>query len=458
MGASARDNASPASGHLGYLTILALFAAAIVGAPDPAWSQDTIRSAFKTLITGNSPHSNTTRFKILVPKKVDFTVQAYRATINRVVVKIPATGLVLPKARKKQRAGDLIKSFRGGTSAPGQSRVDIRVTEPVIVKKQEIRKSSTGKAYEIVLELVPASTLSTKVLAGTSGPFRVPIASLGAGRINPPIQPPMPAPAVRPSSLMAKAYKPVVVIDPGHGGRDSGAIKHGTVEKNVVLAFSKELRRQLRAAGNYKVLMTRETDRFVTLSNRRRFAERHNAQLFIAVHADYANRTSANGATIYSLRGRVASRLRRRAKTKTASKALTRKELGYVRQIRRMKHLRRVSNEARAVQSFLTDLAARDVDTTHRRTNLFSKTVIKTMGSTTRLRGKPHRTAAFHVLKTAKVPSVLIELAYVSNRRDAKRLKSRAWRRKVAASIRQAIDNYFAKDSDTGGLRTSFNK
>ena len=454
MGALVGDTTRPASGHIKSLAVLVLFAASLAIAPSAVLAQDGIGTAIKTFITGKPSQPKTTRFKILVPKKVDFTVQAYRATINRVVVKIPSTGLVLPKARKKQRAGDLIKSFRGGTSAPGQSRVDIRVTEPVIVKKQEIRKSANGQAYEIVLELVPASTLATKVLAGPSGPFRVPISSLGATRI----QPPMPAPAVRPSSRIAKAYKPVIVIDPGHGGRDSGAIKHGTVEKNVVLAFSKELRRQLRAAGNYKILMTRETDRFVTLSNRRRFAERHNAQLFIAVHADYASRTSANGATIYSLRGRVANRLRRRAKTKTASKALTKKELGYVRKIRRMKHISRVSNEARAVQGFLTDLAARDIDTTHRRTNLFSKTVIKTMGSTTKLRGRPHQKAAFHVLKTAKVPSVLIELAYVSNRRDAKRLKSRAWRRKVAASIRRAIDNYFAKDSGTGGLRTSFNK
>ena len=95
-------------------------------------------------------------------------------------------------------------------------------------------------------------------------------------------------PAVSPQVRALSMYKPVIVLDPGHGGDDTGAQRNGTVEKNVVLAFSLMLRDKLNATGRYKVLMTRETDVFVELNKRREFAEHNQAALFVAVHADYA--------------------------------------------------------------------------------------------------------------------------------------------------------------------------
>jgi N-acetylmuramoyl-L-alanine amidase len=231
----------------------------------------------------------------------------------------------------------------------------------------------------------------------------------------------------------AKSYKPLIVIDPGHGGYDSGAEKNGTVEKDVVLAFGKSLRDKLIATGHYRVLMTRETDVFVPLDDRRAFAEKHQAALFIAVHADYA-RSQARGATIYSLRESVADSLRRSAKGDVPSNVMSRAELTALQR----------SGDADAVRRILSDLIESEVDITKERTGVFTRSVIEYMGQSTSLKDNPDRSAVFRVLKTAQVPAVLIELAYVSNAEDARLLKSDSWRDKVSDSIMEAIDNYFS--------------
>ena len=250
------------------------------------------------------------------------------------------------------------------------------------------------------------------------------------------IQPPMPRAAKRPDARAANFYKPLIVLDPGHGGHDSGAQKFGTVEKEVVLAFSRILRDKLIASNRYRVMMTRDSDTFVELDERRDFAEHHKAALFIAIHADYAS-TSARGATIYSLRDSVAESLKRSQRGSLRERVLAGKE-----QIAPIKA--EASGEANVVKSFLADLAQREVDANKDRTGVFAQAVIETMGQSTNLRDNPDKSAAFRVLKTAQVPAVLIELAYVSNQADAKNLRSDEWRGKVTESIMTAIENYFA--------------
>jgi N-acetylmuramoyl-L-alanine amidase len=249
------------------------------------------------------------------------------------------------------------------------------------------------------------------------------------------LQPPVPEPAARPGTKRSeKFYRPTIVIDPGHGGDDSGATKNGTVEKDVVLAFSKSLRDQLNARGRYRVLMTRDSDVFVPLDERRRFAEQNKATLFIAVHADYAG-SHARGATIYSLTESTANVLRRSARSQVSDSVLSAPELNA---------LQKAAVETNQVKSILADLAQREVDVTKERTGVLVKSVIEYMGGSTSMRENADREANFVVLKTAKVPAVLIELAYVTNAQDAQNLKSQSWREKVSDSIATAIDNYFA--------------
>jgi N-acetylmuramoyl-L-alanine amidase len=206
------------------------------------------------------------------------------------------------------------------------------------------------------------------------------------------------------------------------------------VEKNAVLAFSKALRDKLNARGQYKVLMTRDTDVFVPLDDRRAFAEKNKAALFIAVHADYAG-SDARGATIYSLREATASALLRSAKGEVSESVLSGKELAAV---------QKSDGDVGAVKGILADLAQREVDVTKERTNVIARSLVDYMSTSTSMRLNPDKEANFLVLKTAKVPAVLIELAYVSNAQDAQNLKSERWRDKVSNSIATAVDNYFS--------------
>lgn len=363
-----------------------------------------------------------TRFVIGLDKKVEYTVFALSAP-NRVIVEFSDARVELPIVSAASETS-LVQSLRSGLSAPGRQRVVIDVAAPVVVESTRLDRSPEGTGYHLQLEIAPAA--ATAPVRAAKAPLEKPM-KLG-------VQPPLPRPAQPPKQLNARAFKPVIVIDPGHGGHDSGARKHGTVEKDVVLAFSKVLREQLEATGRYRVLMTRETDVFVTLDGRRDFGEKHNANLFIAVHADYAS-TKARGATIYSLRDGVAEQLKKSALRDVEETVLSRQEQARV---------EKASGEVDAVKGILSDLARRELDTTRERTSIFARTVIENMGGSTNMRDDPDQQAAFRVLKTAQFPSVLIELAYVSNKQDAELLSSQAWRQKVATSIRTAIDNYFS--------------
>ena len=372
-----------------------------------------------------------TRFVIGLEKPADFQVLSL-SNPNRVIVDMPDVRMQLPVHNSAESVG-LVQSFYGGLSAPGKTRVVIAVTAPVIVEKAIVEKSRDGRSHRLVLDIVPVDPAlrgqPRKPLKTT-----VAMASLGAPAGGSNMQPPLPKPAVRPEVKAQKAFKPIIVIDPGHGGHDSGAQKFGTVEKDVVLAFSKVLRDKLNATGRYKVLMTRDTDTFIELDARRDFGEKHNAALFIAVHADYAG-AQARGATIYSLRDGVAKDLKRSAKGEVSANVLSATELAAVK-----KH----DGDASTVKNILSDFAEREVEVNKERTNLFSRSVIDFMGGSTNLQNNPDRSASFRVLKTAKVPAVLIELAYVTNRQDAANLKSDEWRNKVSSSIGTAVENYFS--------------
>jgi N-acetylmuramoyl-L-alanine amidase len=370
-----------------------------------------------------------TRFLIGLPKEVEYRVFSL-SNPNRVIVDISETALQLPPQPEENIAVGLVRSFHAGRSGSGKSRVVIEVIRPVVVEGANIVASEDGKGHRLALDIVPVTH------AGNGAKKPINTASLSSlGAID--VQPPLPMPALRPDQLAARSFKPIIVIDPGHGGDDSGAMKNGVVEKNVVLAFSLMLKDKLEKTGRYKVLMTRDKDVFVPLDKRVDYAEEHKANLFIAVHADYAGGNSnARGATIYSLRENVANALQRSAKGEVSSAVLTKDEVESMKQAS-------LGTDISAVKSILADLAGREVDVTQERTNIFTRSVIEYMGASTEMRAKPDQQAAFRVLKTAQFPSVLIELAYVTNKKDAALLTSDAWRDKVSDSIMTAVENYF---------------
>ncbi len=370
-----------------------------------------------------------TRFLIGLPKHVDFQVSSL-SNPNRVIVEVAETALRLPPQPQENIAVGLVRSFYSGRSGAGKSRVVIEVIRPVVVEGAHIVEAEDGKGLRLALDIVPVTSAAkpAKKFATAS------LSSLGAA-ID--VQPPLPMPALRPDEIAARSFKPIIVIDPGHGGDDSGAMKNGVVEKDVVLAFSLRLKDKLEKTGRYKVMMTRDTDVFVPLDKRVDYAEDHKGNLFIAVHADYAGENSkARGATIYSLRESVASALQRSAKGQVSSAVLTKDEVETMKKAS-------IGTDVSAVKSILADLAGREVDVTHERTSIFTRSVIEFMGTSSELRAKPDQQAAFRVLKTAQFPSVLIELAYVTNKQDAGLLASDTGRDKVSDSIMTAVENYF---------------
>lgn len=373
-------------------------------------------------IKGNTAR---TRFVIALERNASFQVSSLSEP-NRVVVDLPDVRIGLPAHPGPNPVG-LVKAFRGGLASPGKVRVIIDVTTPVIVETATIQTDKSNQNPRLVLEIVPVGVAKPGVVKAFAD------ARVGAAGLSS-IQPPLPRPAVRPAVRAARSFKPTIVLDPGHGGHDSGAKRNGAIEKDVVLAFSLVLRDRLKANGRYNVLMTRDDDTFVDLDDRRDFAEKHKAALFMAIHADYAG-SNASGATIYSLRDSVANELKRSAAGEVARNVLTEKDMVALR--------RSEVADTNVVRSFLADLAQREVAVTAQRTNVLARSMIEFMGGATPMMNNPDRSATFRVLQTAKVPSVLVELAFVTNKQDAANLKSLAWRTKVADSIVTAIDNYF---------------
>jgi N-acetylmuramoyl-L-alanine amidase len=225
--------------------------------------------------------------------------------------------------------------------------------------------------------------------------------------------------------------KPVVVIDPGHGGVDPGTSStDGITEKDVVLAFAKALKEKLAAKGRYEVVLTREDDRFLALRERVEFAQKRGAKLFVSIHADYFPKQTveARGATVYTLSEQASDD---EAKELAAKENFSDAIAGVA--------LPGDSDEI--VANILIDLAQRE---TQNRSLIFAKSVVGEMGRAN-LHTKSLKSAGFRVLKAPDIPSVLLELGFLSNPDDEKRLTSMSWRATMADKVVSAIDNYFAK-------------
>jgi N-acetylmuramoyl-L-alanine amidase len=357
-----------------------------------------------------------TRFVVALDEPIDLNAVEILALKrpNRLLIDLPQVGVSLPDQPPPDAPAGVVKSFQHLSPAPGKLRIVIDVTGPVVFEKA-IEKAPDGKSDWLVVSIVAAS----EVTAAADAPDA------------PVVTPPAPKRAVPPKKR-ASGPKPVIVIDPGHGGHDSGARKYGTVEKDVVLSFSLKLREKLEETGFYKVLMTRDTDVFIPLDERRKFGERHQAALFIAIHADYTQRASARGATIYSLRPEVADTLKRVAgdvSGETGGKKVAGADTA----------------ELGAVKGILAEKARDLIDRNHLRTSIFARSVIAYVGTSTNLMDNPDRNAGFAVLRTAKVPAILLELGYVTNEADAAQLKSDEWRDRVAGAMVTAINAYVSE-------------
>jgi N-acetylmuramoyl-L-alanine amidase len=229
---------------------------------------------------------------------------------------------------------------------------------------------------------------------------------------------------------LAPGEKPLIVIDPGHGGIDPGSLGvNGLFEKNVTIGMARELKKELEATGRYRVLMTRETDVFIPLGQRVAFAREHHANLFVSLHADSINRPDIQGASIYTL-------------SDTASDAETEKLAARENRSDMIGGLN-VDSKDDQVASILVDLVTRD---NMNRSKFFSNVVTSHLRADgVDLLEHTERSAGFAVLKAPDIPSVLIELGFMTSARESQLLMSDDYRRKVSSALVAGIDSYFTQ-------------
>jgi N-acetylmuramoyl-L-alanine amidase len=370
-----------------------------------------------------------TRFVLDLDKTIPFRAFAL-ADPYRVVVDIPQVTFRLAAGAGTAGRG-LIKAFRYGLVMPGGSRIVFDLTGPARIANSYVLDAANGQPPRLVLELEevdPATFVQS--LAVESHPELKPTLAEGAdaGAAAEAALPPKPA---APADL-----RPVVVIDPGHGGIDNGTQSGAETEKNLVLGFGLALRDRIEKSGKYRVVMTRTDDTFIPLADRVRIARNQSAALFVSIHADALphREGDAQGATIYTLSDHASDvEAERLAEAENKADAI-----GGV----------NLTEEPTDVADILIDLAQRETRTF---SNRFARLLMGEMKNTVRMHKHPLKSAGFKVLKAPDVPSVLIELGYVSNKGDLEHLVSENWRSRTVESIAQAIDAFLAKRLATAG-------
>lgn len=354
-----------------------------------------------------------TRFVIDLTRKVELRAFTL-ADPYRVVIDLPQVTFALP-AKAGDSGRGLVKAYRYGLVMAGGSRIVIDVSKPVRVDKVTVLDPAQGVPARIVLDLAAVDRTAFMRALAVDSKARVEAA-------KPQSREPAPAHSTDP--------RPMIVVDPGHGGPDTGAKAPGGEheEKGIVLEFATLLRDQLEKSGKYRVAMTRTDDTFIPLDERVRFARQRNAQLFISIHADWLPRAEgdAQGATIYTLSDTASdASAARLAEAENRADAVGGVDL---------------SREPSDVADILFDLAQRE---TKNYSHQFAKTLVGELKTAVRLHPHPLRSAGFKVLKSPDVPSVLVELGYVSNKADLKALLSDEWRNKAAGTIVKAVDAFF---------------
>jgi N-acetylmuramoyl-L-alanine amidase len=333
----------------------------------------------------------------------------------RLVVDLPQVNFQLP-ARAGETGQGLIKAFRFGQMMKGGSRVVLDLAGPVRVEKSSVLDPAGDQPTRLVLELAAIGR----------EPFLHAIALDNRLDPNRDASRKIERDVAQPSDDL----RPVVVLDPGHGGIDEGAhAPAGEAEKTVVLDFALMLRDKIERMGKYRVEMTRSDDTFVALADRVQIARARRAQLFISLHCDALARGEgdAQGATVYTLSDDASdAEAARLAETENRADIIAGVDL---------------SREPNAIADILIDLAQRE---TRAFSAHFARGMVDDLKNAVRLHKPPLKSAGFRVLKAPDVPSVLIELGFVSNRADFKQMTSDSWRSQATDSVAHAVDAYFA--------------
>jgi N-acetylmuramoyl-L-alanine amidase len=355
-----------------------------------------------------SQDENAAKLVFDLSRPVDASASALAAP-DRIVVDMPEVNFQLDPAVGRVGAlpnVSLVKAFRFGLLAPGKSRIVIDLGRAACPSQVSARPIVEGElAARLTIELKPCDPSAFAALV------RSPALSTGS------------------APLAAAPAQPVIVLDPGHGGVDSGARGlRGVQEKTVVFDFCAELKRQLDATRRYTIVMTRDGDQYVDLDDRVDIARKANASLFISVHADALSEdANVSGSTVYTVADRASDA--EAARIAARENAADRGPEGGS------------QADNPDVADILFDLKRRETRTY---AHIFSRGLVDNLRGAAKLNHNPERSAGFVVLKAPEFPSVLVELGYLSNAQDVQSLASQEWQAKAAAAMVKAIDAFFA--------------
>lgn len=325
---------------------------------------------------------------------------------DRIVVELPGLHCRLPAESGRKGAG-LVAAYRCGLFALGRTRLIVDLAAPATVSKLSWTEGPVPEVSRLVLELTRSDRDGFRRAA--RAPSRDPDTTGSLGVAPQPGAPPL------------------VAIDAGHGGIDSGAVAtNGHYEKDVVLAYARTLRDTLAASGQVRTMMIRDGDVFVPLDERVRLARAAGASLFVSIHGDSMSNPSGRGATIYTGAERAtdveSAKLADRENAADGKAGL-------------------VPSEVRAgVSDILNDLTLRE---TRGLSHSFASQLHDQLTPVMQFSQQPHREAGFRVLRAPDMTSVLVELGYLSNSKDATLLLSDDWRRRSATAMAKAVERFF---------------
>lgn len=390
-----------------YLFVLA---AAILLQPRPA-------SAAR--ITGLRVGQGIGSVRIVMDADSQFDYKVFLLSEPRRLVIDTQNAEVSPKIEKDCQVNNFVSAPRLGTVGAGNVRVVFDLQKPAVVKKVFMLPPQSKFSWRFVIDLEVASEREFAAHVGNDHAFsndsydknRTSVKNVSSSK----------------AAVSARQSKPIIVLDPGHGGVDPGAIGvSGVYEKNITLAMARELKAELDKSGKYTVYLTRNRDVFIPLRDRVKISRRHKADLFLSIHADSAANKRALGLSVYTLSEKASDK-------EAAALAEKENKADIVAGLDFAEHSKEVSD-------VLLNLAQRE---TLNRSSEFATFMVREMRKSTHTLDNTHRFAGFAVLKAPDVPSVLMELGYLSNRTEEKQLQQKSHRKKLAVSAVRAIDKYF---------------
>ncbi|WP_418336451.1 N-acetylmuramoyl-L-alanine amidase [Rhizobium gallicum] len=360
-----------------------------------------------------------TRVVIDFDRQPSFSVH-YIANPERIVVDLPATAFGFQA--KDLAARGLFKDIRYGTMDEGSARIVLSAVKPVKLATAKVQADEDGRGYRLVLDAEMTGKEEFTAL-------------VKAQSWSDPADRPQPANAM-PAPEAAKPGDFIIAVDAGHGGIDTGAIgvDTKTEEKQVTLAFAKALTDRLNREHGIKAFLTRSEDEFLSLAERVQIARQNHAGLFISLHADTLKQKDIRGATVYTISDKASDKLAADlAERENLSDQIAGKE---------------TAAEPPEVADILLDL-------TRRETQAFSislaESVLGSFKDQISTINNPHRHAGFQVLRAPDVPSILLELGFLSNAEDEKLLLDEKWRVKIAELLTDAVKRYRSSVVANGG-------